>query len=158
MKLLLALLCLSSASASEIQLVHATSNANLSVTDLRIEVDGQGTILNLKEYVVGEPTLTFDPRELAMGIVLSSKNGKKVTELTSNSFDTSHGGKIDLVFLTNGITNEYLTFPMELTYSGRWQIYSYDEAGKPKVFKTMFMKARKYLGQVIGIESIQVSR
>jgi hypothetical protein len=119
-------------------------------------LNGDFEMAGLK-YVAPEETKNFNLAQLPQGLVLMNYSGRDVVKLVSKNFDPKHGGPITVVYLSNGVTNQYNRYELEVERTGQdWSVMVNDQAGRRKVTR-MFMKARKALGQIVGIEKITVN-
>ena len=69
------------------------------------------------------------------------------------------GGKLRLIYLTNGITKSYAEIALELTKdtTGNWNLYRFDDARNltSKHISEIFFKSRKMFPVgVIGIKNV----
>ena len=77
--------------------------------------------------------------------------------LKGSNFSNTTGGALTLTYLNDGIQNIYKDFDFALNRVGQnWNTTSLDQNGIPQVFTTLFLTAKKFLGSVIGIDSITV--
>ncbi len=139
-----------------IQLAHVTSDAMPGFSDIRVLVDADAKVVLLQQTTDKGEKREFTVPQLAGGAVLHRAEGMDVLKLVAPNFDAYAGGAIDMVYLSNGITKSFGTFKMELLRNGtEWKLYVNGQGGRVP-FTTMFMKANKFFGKVIGIDSVSV--
>ncbi len=120
--------------------VHAILDENAKITGLRYESPYE--------------TKTFPITNLAQGIVMYSIKGMNVVTLKSAKFDPANGGPIDVVYIANGLTGSYRTYPAEMNRVGQtWELLINDQAGRRPV-KHIYLKAKKVLGKIVGIDQV----
>jgi len=93
--------------------------------------------------------------DLPKGIVLYQSSGMDVVTLSSQNFNSQTGGDFTLKYLNNGISGTYRSFSFSVGRQGQnWSPYILDSRQVPQVFVSMYLKAKKVLGKVVGIDSI----
>jgi hypothetical protein len=138
-----------------LQLIRVTSDAVDGSSDLKLIVDVDLKVLSL-ELTTDNKGKRHDVRKLIEGIVLISEGGRDVVVIKSQNFDPVSGGDIDVIYLHNGINGTYRSFPTQVIRTGdRWAIYTNDSSGR-KSFTQMYLKAKRALGRVVGIDYITV--
>lgn len=154
--ILIAVALISSAAfADEAQLVRVTTDAVPGFLDVKLVLNQDHEITAIK-YVGTSTTESFDVSELPVGIVMLRHSGKEVVKLIASGFDVKEGGKLNINYLSSGISNARGDYWVTIQRQGQnWQIVRDDSAGR-RVFTKMFMKARKVLGNTVGIQSITV--
>jgi len=88
------------------------------------------------------------------GAVLLTMSGYDVVRMMGKNVDSRHGGPFRLVFLYNGLTDSYRYSEFEIGYgSSGWEVSTTDQNGR-RFFTTLFFKAHRWLGKVVGVERI----
>lgn len=148
-----ALLFAVSALGGEQPLLRVTSDAVSGNVDISLILDQNSTITGFK-YVSPLETQTFDIQGLSSGIVLLNDQGFDVVKLLAKDFDPRGGGAVGMVYLNNGLTGTYRTYPLELEREGQtWKLRVNDASGRREINR-MFLKAKKFFGRIIGIDQI----
>jgi hypothetical protein len=152
--LLLALASASSACADQtIPLFTATSDAVAGVLSIGLRVTDDAVATGLY-YATSSEENVIPLDGLGSGIVLYSASGHDVAILRSSDFDPATGGSLTLDYLYNGISGERRMFDFELDRMGTdWKPSVNDQAGR-RGFTSLYLKAKRFLGQIIGIASI----
>lgn len=144
------------AAGGEQQVLRVTTDAVAGNLDVRLMVDDNFTITGLK-YVSPSETKVFPMDRLNSGIVLMNMGGYDVVKLVSTDFDPRNGGNISVIYLNNGLTGAYRTYPVELDRQGQtWQLMVNDQRGR-RVITRAYMKAKRVLGKPVGIDQITVN-
>ena len=154
---LIAAVILPSASfaTSQVSLFTATSDAFDGSLKVSLEVD-ENTNATAIVYNISEDTV-FPIGNLPKGIVIYQTSGKNIVTLSSKTFNDSTGGPITMTYLQDGISGTYATFNFSLARQGQgWEAVVTDKNGIPQKFTTMYLTANKFLGNVIGIDSVSV--
>lgn len=149
------------------QVLRVTSDINSDYTDIRLDLDDKTNITSLRHFTNDVEQRTITPDEFVKGAVLMKSGGHEVVKLICkncgrNRFGTmeipSAGVSVDMVYLSNGITNSYETFAMFLRHQGdQWGLETTID-GKVKSFADMRIVARKaFWGGVIGIKEVIVN-
>ena len=142
--------------ATEVQILHVTSDAMPGFTDMKLSLDADFSIVSFRYITDRGEIKEFNLADLDKGVVLYTSDGRDVIKLIAKSGSPSTGAALDLVYLSNGISGSYETFRMDLVRMGNsWALQVSDQAGR-REFTSMFLKARKFLGKVIGIQSVTV--
>jgi hypothetical protein len=138
------------------ELLQGTSDAFTGTLDLQMLVDSNDNATAIRAIAAGK-TQDTDLSGFAQGIVLYTTQGKSVVTITSTNFDPTQGGVVDVSYLENGISGTYDDLTVDIEKSGTtWQMLTDDQTGRNVVTQGYF-KANKFLGKVIGIESITLS-
>lgn len=108
--------------------------------------DNPGAKASFKEFVSGQIVVKHN-----------KDHNKDVVWLSAGADLTpTDGGKIKMTYLTNGMTGNTSTYPIEIRRVGsKWVVYSAKKDGS-RAFSHMFLKANTFLGKVIGVEEIQI--
>ncbi|MBI2712693.1 MAG: hypothetical protein HYX41_07570 [Bdellovibrio sp.] len=140
----------------EIQLARVTTDMAEGHSDFKMEVNSDHAILAMRYYLSNGTRADFTLEQVKGGVVLVKASGRDVLKLKGEKLDANHGGLLDLIYLSNGVTNKYETLQFELVRTGdRWSVMVNDQGGR-REFTTMFFKGRKFFGQWVGIEKITV--
>jgi hypothetical protein len=157
---LAALLVNSSALAApydlQMLLFTATSDAFADQLEFNVSIDvnSDATGLIYREDAK-ESQITL--AQLSKGVVLYQSSGKNVVSLSSEDFDAIKGGTITLNYLVNGISGSYRNFDFSLGREGnQWIPTVVNARGIPQAFTSMYLKANRALGRIVGIASITV--
>jgi hypothetical protein len=138
------------------EILQGTSDAFTGTLDLQMLVDSSNNATGIRG-IAGGKTQDSDLAGFAQGIVLYTTQGKNVVTITSTNFDPAQGGVVDVNYLENGISGNYQDLTVDIEKSGTtWQMLTDDQTGRNVVTQGYF-KANKFLGKVIGIESITLS-
>ncbi len=143
--------------AGEQDIVTVTSDTIKGELILKLQLDENHTI---QEIFYRLPDATEDSRfsiaDLDQGIVVMRRSGRDVVKLVSSTFEPASGGAITVVYLHNGLSNTYRRYEIELDRSGEAWTASVNETAGRRDFTRMHMKAKKILGQIVGIDKITV--
>lgn len=140
---------------TEEQMLHVVADAIVEPTDTKLILDQDRNIIGMNAYRSGEKE-SYLVKDLTKGIVLFKISGRDVVKLSSKNFDPSHGGALEMVYIYNGLSNTYRTFPVELHREGdKWVLYVNEQTGR-RSFTTMSVKVNRILGQPVGIKQITV--
>jgi hypothetical protein len=135
------------------QLLRGTSDALPGTLDVQI-LTNEDHIATGFQAVTEEKTETYGLTNLSEGIVLMNYQNHDVAILKSTDFDPSHGGTLQITYLRNALNNSYRTLVVDLVRNGdQWQLMANDQSGHHVVTRA-FLKAKKVLGQVVGIDSV----
>lgn len=144
------------AAGTRIPLFMATSDAFDNTLEIGLSVDQNSDATGFVYTNAGQET-ALPLSDLATGIVLYKSGSTDVVVLSSTSFNSKIGGPLVLTYLQNGVSNIYRKFDFALGRQGQsWSPYVEDSNGIPKSFLTMFLKAKKLFGKLIGIDNITV--
>ena len=93
---------------------------------------------------------------LEEGIVFMKSGKKEVLKLVGKGISRETGGEVELIYLTNGISNRYKKLPLKFSFADRiWQLQALKgKKGPWGVVETLEIKGRRIFGRVIGIASI----
>ena len=142
------------ARSEEVQLLRVTTDMAEGFSDFKMAVDQNHSIQTLRYYLNTGTKSEFTVDQVRAGVVIAKASGKDVLKLKGEKFDAQHGGPVTLIYLTNGITNSYANFEMELARTGdHWTVRINDQAGHHDI-TTLFFKGKKLFGKWIGIEKI----
>jgi hypothetical protein len=151
----------SSGQAAELQrVITATSDAYPDTQyQIWVQTDVQGDLIGLAYAENSENPRIFNLDQLHHGAVLSHDKGHNLDVLTlvlPADFDPQHGGSARINFLSNGITHSYRYFVMELVRNGSagWATHT-ERARGFAPFDKLFLKANRFLGQVVGLSRIE---
>jgi hypothetical protein len=148
---------LSQSGETEADLMKVTSDALDGFLILKVVLDANYSLQKLK-YVTSDKVVFDMPlNDLAKGVILMKSGKYDVLKLVGPELNPDTGGNLDLVYLTNGVWNNYNTFNMSLVRSGQVWTVQTRENNRPAVnFNTMYLKKKSFLGKTIGIESVTV--
>ena len=136
-------------------LFSATSDAFDGNLQLSAEVNEQSDVDSFAYDEVGTPK-KITLANLKDGFVLYQASGKNVATLSSANFNMATGGTLTITYLQDGVNGKYQTFTCEMIRQGQnWKMLTADSGGDQKVFTTLYLKANKLFGKVIGIKSIR---
>ena len=162
MKYLLMLLALVSlVQAKEIELCKITTDNNDTIATLGISFEQDDFISGM--YVISCSGLGvcqnyyYQADQLQQGIVVEKDAGfDVVTIFEGSNFSMSEGGDLLIEYLDNGISERYESFEIELVKTGRdrWRLQTVDGIA----IRSLYFKARKFLGIAIGIKQIIVNK
>lgn len=158
---LLILVTSSLAAAEEVLLVKTRNDINERDDRLYLELDEEGTPIELVHRVYDLVMGVYRAEDLVKGVVLRSYKGKPVLKLQMTGFDPDHGGKATLSYLTRLVpTSQYKSLKFDLQRrAGRWSLY---QLGDDRRVKLLFFQARfsTVLGvqRPVGIQQIRVLR
>jgi hypothetical protein len=140
---------------TEYPLLHVTTDADHSEANLSLILDKNADLVQLRYVNTDGADLRFNRDDLIKGVVLIRKSNRDIIKLQIDTdFDLVEGGAVNLSYLYNGLTGTYRDFPIRLTRSGhQWSV----QTDQGKSFKSMFLHARKWMGELIGIDHISVS-
>lgn len=157
---LFALLSVSTAGAyadTTAPLFTATSDAASGAIAIKLLVSDDGAAKSILYSAKGGPEKSFDLKNLATGIVLYETSRQQVAVLQGIHFDLTSGGPLTIDYLYNGLSGERRRFDLDLERTGGvWATEVDDSAGR-RVFTKLFLKAKIFLGQIVGIASISPS-
>jgi len=137
-------------------LFTATSDAFSNSLDVKISVDVNGAATSIV-YTANGKEQSFGVEDLAQGIVLYQANGENVITLSSANFSSTLGGNINVRYLANAVSNSYGNFVFSIAPQGQnWGSSVTGSNGTQQLFTTMYLTAKRVLGQVVGIQSISV--
>lgn len=140
----------------EVQLARVTTDMAVGHSDFKMVLDGDRSIVAMRYYLDNGTRAEFTVAEILAGVVMVKASGRDILKLKGDKFDAVSGGHLSLIYLTNGVTNKYETFPLDLVKTGdHWGVQVNDQSGH-REFTTMFFKGRKFFGKWVGIESITV--
>ena len=140
----------------EIQLLHVTSDAMGGASDFKLLLNDDHEIVGVRFLTASRDGTSYTVAQLLQGVVLLRSSGYDVLKLKAQAVDPKHTAVLDLVYLSNGITNSYGTFQMEIVRRGsQFGLEVNDQSGR-RSFTTMFLEARRFAGQVIGIKNVVV--
>ncbi|MBC7693471.1 MAG: hypothetical protein H7222_17025 [Methylotenera sp.] len=146
---------LNAQSEKEVQLIRVNSDAVEGDLDLKLILDEDSNGIALLFLSQAKPQ-RFEAAQLVDGIVLLKKDSTNVVTIVSKNYEPAQGGDIEVVYLRNGISGNYGRFPAQVIRTGdQWAVYTNGPEGR-KPFTRMFMKAKRALGQIVGIDSITV--
>jgi hypothetical protein len=148
----------SSVLASEIKipLFNATSDAFSGVLEVNLTIDSNSKATGFI-YALNNEETPVSLVALPTGIVLFKMSGKNVATLSSKNFNPEQGGPLTLTYLHNGLQDSYQNFNFALARQGQnWDAYVTESNGIPRNFISMFLKAYKLFGKVVGIDRITV--
>jgi len=141
---------------NEVQLINVTSNASSTVTDIKLVVDGTGTLIAFRQYTQRGLKAEFTLEDLQTGAVLERSGSRDVITLVGRSVCPRTGGKLDVVYLVNGVTSSKSTFHMNLVCeAGQWMV---QQPQQNRQFSAIFLRANKLplIGKVVGIEDVEI--
>jgi hypothetical protein len=150
---------------NERQLFQVTSDVSKGVLDVKVLLNAQSELLGLRYITESGSILSFNLNQLASGGDLFKSGKRSVVKIIGRSLSPSTGGRLELIYLENGITNSYSKFNMMLVNSGNgseknWEIEtlpSENGRGEPgRKFTKMGLKGNWFFGTVIGIQEITV--
>lgn len=141
---------------TDAQVLRVNSDAVAGDCDLKLVLNTDGDVAGIK-YVAPAETKNFELSDLPNGLVILNRQGYDVVKLVSTSFDPHSGGEIKMVYLNNGITGSYKTWAMQLTRVGSDWSLAVDEQTGRRSFASMYLKAKKVLGQIVGIDKVTVN-
>ncbi len=143
--------------SNEVQLLHVTSDAIPGEVEIRAVVDADSNLTMIREYLNANEKHDFNLKQLAEGVVLKKSSGHDAIKLLGPTLDPHQGGGIQMVYLTNGITNSYESFPMELAITeGGWSLEVRRHGGYHRI-TNMFLQGNFFFGQTLGIEGVVVN-
>jgi hypothetical protein len=135
-------------------LFKATSDATSASITVSLKTNDDHVATALVYVASDGQSSEFDLKGLAAGIVLVQAGGQTAATLKSGNFDPANGGELTLNYIYNGISGEHRDFVFELDRQGTdWATSVNDNAGR-RTFHSLYLKAKKFLGKVIGIASI----
>lgn len=138
-------------------LLQVTTDTMGGSTLIKINVDADSNILGLREYTADGKVKEFSAQQLSRGAVLMSSGGRDVITLFFRGVDFHSGGKVELVYLTNGLLRTRATFQMLVTrLPNGWTLEVDDRRGRRSI-STMFVQGKRWLGRVVGIEKVIVN-
>jgi hypothetical protein len=139
----------------DLQIVKVTTDAVAGEVNIKGVQDEDLNVTMLRQ-VAPEETKDITLEELNKGVVLFKQGDYEVVKLVSEKYDGKIGADAHIVYLYNGITNTYKKFPFEVHRDGdKWSLMVNERTGR-RTFTQMFMKAKKVLGKIVGIEKITV--
>lgn len=162
MKLWLTLLLISFQFAPELQarttvqrLITVTSDGLEGTLDLSARINSRDEATHLILTKREDPNYfrEYEARQLARGIVILEKSGHDVVIVRSGEFDTTRGGFVVLDYLSNGLRKSRQQLELEIQHDGRRWVVIHEGVE----VDTMFMEARKLLGNVIGIRNVRIN-
>jgi hypothetical protein len=147
------------------QILRVTSDVSKGYTDIRLELDDNGNIVSLRHFSNDVQQRVITPEDFAKGAVLMSSGSYEVIKLIckncmrdSNAVIQipSSDVEVDMRYLSNGITNSYGIFPMNMRRQGdHWGLETRQE-NQVKGFSEMYILGRTFFGKVIGIKEVIV--
>jgi hypothetical protein len=144
------------AADAKIPIFTATSDAFDGNLEIALTVDQNSDASGLIYTKSGTDT-ALALSDLPKGIVIYQSGGKDVITLSSLNFNVKTGGALILTYLQNGVSDVYQNFDFSIGRQGQnWTPYISDTNGIPQSFVSMYLKAKKLFGKVIGIDSITV--
>ena len=136
------------------QLLRSTSDAFTGNLDLQVDLSDTGDVEAIRS-ISPNGAKVFEVSELSTGIVLYNSKGHDVIILKAPVLDVTHGGKVEVSYLTDALTGSYDSLEVEAEHQpSLWEIMVDDETGYHAVTHAFF-KSRKVFGQIVGIDSIQ---
>ena len=141
----------------EESILRITSDALSSASDLRIGLDENQSIVSFRFVTSRDMSVYFTPDQLEKGIVLYHKSNYDILTLSSVRFLADAGGTLNLIYLTNGMTESYSNLLIGLyKVNGKWTFMT-NEGVSSRPFTEMFLKAKKVpLFGMVGIEKIEL--
>jgi len=141
---------------TNLPLFNATSDAFNDHLQFSLTVDDDADVTGLIfSQNSGDTPIALS--DLSKGIVLYQSSGMDAVTLLSQNFNAQTGGDFTLKYLSNGISGTYRNFSFSVGRQGQnWSPYILDSRQVPQVFVSMYLKAKKVLGRVVGIDSITV--
>lgn len=138
-------------------LITSTTDANKIVTKLSLLLDNDSTeIKGLRSEDSNGKVSVFEFEKIRSkgGAVLLRQSDRDIVRMMGNEVDPKTGGPFQLIYLYNGISDAYRKADFEINLNGDiWSVNTNDQAGR-KVFDTMFLKAHRWMGKVVGIAKI----
>jgi hypothetical protein len=141
---------------TKLSLFTATSDAFNGQLEISLSVDENAKASSLI-YTDAKGDTEIPLASLPEGAVIYQASGKNVITLLSSAFTAENGGPLDLKYLYSGVSNSYSTFHFAIGRDGQnWTPYVTNTHGIPQAFTSMYLKAKRVLGSVVGIASITV--
>jgi hypothetical protein len=141
---------------TRLPLFTATSDAFDDQLEFSITVDENSNTTGLI-YTQSGKDIPIPLSSLGDGVVLYQSSGKNVVTLSSASFAAANGGDITLTYLTNGLSNTYKKFVFSVSREGQnWTPSALNSRGIPQAFVSMYLKGKRLLGKIVGIDTITV--
>mgnify|MGYP000904116830 CR=1 FL=1 len=142
------------------ELLLVTSSEDSEYSKLFLDTDDQtGEVLNLIVKSFDKKHTETKVEEFSYeeindrGAILSESEGHNVVVIKKIQVDQSKGGKVTLDLLGNAMTGQRLSYELFLNNVGKaWEVR--DATGK-KTIKQLHFVARKFLGQAVGIKSVE---
>lgn len=137
---------------NEYRLLEVSSDVVSFDSEIRLILDDHSNIAGLHYLETTGKELKFSRADLLQGVTLTQMSGRDVTKVKiDSSFSAQSGGLVMMSYLSNGVTNTYKPYPISLSRSGdQWVVKNSDQVQ----FSRLFLRAKKLMGIVVGIEEI----
>ncbi len=151
---------------SDLQVLHVTTDTDIknpnAFTDIKVRLNRDGEFVGVRQISEVGEVKDFSLHDLKEGALLREEENRKVLVLKGD-LDPKGGGKLGLIYLSNGIVRSYGTFSMELYREGNsWKLRKNDRSGRTD-FQYMFVGGQwiydPFNGgwRVIGVKKINVA-
>ena len=146
---------------SEVQLLHVTTDAFDGFADIKLVLDIDRNIIAARQIKGSGERTDMGIEQLLNGVVLFHQQGYDTVKVVSKDMKPDQGGTLDLIYLAdamaNGMKGSYKTFRIQLVREGSvWKVFVDDQGGRREI-QGMFMKAKKFMGKVVGIQKVIVN-
>ncbi len=102
-----------------------------------------------------ENRLTYALEDMEGGFVMEHQEGRDIIILSSYNFDSFVGGELKIAYLFNGLKGKWRSKKIFLRYmSGKWRLQTDDI----EIVTKMKIIVRKWVGKVVGIKDIELSK
>lgn len=146
---------------AEHKILEVAADALKGRTEAYLAVDKTGAMTHLR--FTGVAGNTYRLSALKKGVTVVRQGAYDVIRLEAAELDADRGGVLIIDYLTNGLDKTREAFPISLIRGDRpdrsgtdWKLFVDDQRGRCS-FDQMTFKVRKVLGQVVGIEKIEVN-
>jgi len=145
--------------AKEFKLFKINNEMDSEYSVLSVETnDTTGDFVKLKKEVfsankISLSKVVWSAKNLASGVVAYNVSGRDIVKLQSSNLNLASGGTIELNYLVNAITGDWENLDLELlkTAHNQWATQCHG-----KKVGTLHFVSNKFLGKVVGVESIDI--